>query len=133
MIKYKSGYKYQLVEKTWFDTDIYPETDIDTDFIQLSIGGVLVIKPGYAWDGPSGPTIDTKNSMQGSLLHDALYQLLREKLITGESNRRKSDKAFYLQLRKDRMWKIRAKVWWRAVRRWAKQSSIKGRKIRTAP
>ena len=139
MIKYKSGYKYQLVEKTWFDTDIYPETDIDTDFIQLSTGGVLVIKPGYAWDGPSGEflgiplTIDTKSSMRGSLAHDALYQLLREKLITGESNRRKADKAFYLILREDGMWKIRAKIWWRAVRRWAKQSSIKGRKVHTAP
>jgi hypothetical protein len=35
------------------------------------------ISKGYAWDGPSGPTIDTGNFMRGSLIHDALYQLMR--------------------------------------------------------
>ena len=133
MIKYKAGYKYQLVEKTWFDTNIHPKADIDTGFIRLSIAGVLVIESGYAWDGPSGPTIDTKNSMRGSLAHDALYQLLRDKHIEGKITRRKADRIFYELLLNDGMWTIRAKIWWRAVRRWAKQSSIKGRKILEAP
>ena len=132
-IKYKSGYKYKLVEKTWFNTNIYPSERVDTPFIFLLKDGTLKIKAGYAWDGPSGPTIDTLNSMRASLLHDALYQLLRMKKISGESNRRKADKAFYLILREDGMWKLRAKIWWRAVRRWAKHSSIKGRKVHTAP
>ena len=30
-----------------------------------------------AGDGPSGPAIDTKNFMRASLVHDALYQLMR--------------------------------------------------------
>ncbi len=38
----------------------------------------LVIYKGYCWDGPSGPTIDTKSFMRGSLTHDVLYQLIRE-------------------------------------------------------
>jgi len=43
--------------------------------------GGLLIKAGYSWDGPSGSAIDTKNFMQGSLVHDALYQLLRENIL----------------------------------------------------
>ena len=33
---------------------------------------------GYAWDGPSGPMPDTKDAMRGSLVHDAIYQLIRQ-------------------------------------------------------
>ena len=47
----------------------------------MNKGGKLIVKCGYAWDGPSGPTIDTKNFMRGSLAHDALYQLMREDLL----------------------------------------------------
>lgn len=75
-----SGYKYQLV-------DAYPCSvgiegyDIDGPFLNLTPAGLLTIKKGYAWDGPSGPTIDTDTFMRGALLHDALYQLIRmEKL-----------------------------------------------------
>ena len=50
---------------------------VDNEYIKIASGD-LCIKKGYAWDGPSGPTIDTKNFMRGSLVHDALYQLLRE-------------------------------------------------------
>jgi hypothetical protein len=39
---------------------------------------VLRISKGYPWDGPSGPTRDTPNNVEGSLPHDALYELLRE-------------------------------------------------------
>ena len=41
----------------------------------------LIIKKGYQWDGASGPAIDTKNFMIASLVHDALYQLIREGVI----------------------------------------------------
>ena len=80
-IKYRSGYKYQLVEEYQVKVSVAPADNIKTDFIELSTEGMLVIKKGYAWDGPSGPTIDTLNFMHGSLVHDVLYQLLRNKLI----------------------------------------------------
>ena len=99
-----------MVEDAAFSVDIYPSENVVTDFISLSKNGTLRIKAGYAWDGPSGPTIDTKSSMRGSLFHDALYQLLRMKLISGETNRRKADKGFYLILREDKMWILRAKI-----------------------
>lgn len=37
----------------------------------------LFIGRGYQWDGTSGPTVDTKNTLRASLVHDALYQLMR--------------------------------------------------------
>ncbi|MHA2344766.1 MAG: hypothetical protein ACXADW_23160 [Candidatus Hodarchaeales archaeon] len=77
-MKYKSGYKYQLYEDYVYDGEIKPSENIHIQFISLDTTGKLFIKSGYAWDGPSGPTIDTKNFMRGSLVHDAYYQLIRE-------------------------------------------------------
>lgn len=78
-ITYRSGYKYQLDDGYSVQLKhIRPEHDIKTEYIKLSKEGILYILRGYAWDGPSGPTVDTKNFMRGSLIHDALYQLIRE-------------------------------------------------------
>lgn len=79
-IKYRKGYKYQLGETYFHQTDIKGYS-CKTEFIHLHKNGLLEIKAGYAWDGPSGPTIDTKNFMRSSLVHDALYQLMREGLL----------------------------------------------------
>lgn len=76
-IFYNSGYKYQLKENYSHQTPFVGD-QISTDFILLTSTGLLVIKKGYAWDGPSGPTFDTPDFMRGSLVHDALYQLMRE-------------------------------------------------------
>lgn len=81
MMKYKAGYKYQLATNEIVQTKIYPPSIIKNDYIKLTPKGLLCINKGYAWDGPSGPTIDTKSFMRGSLVHDALYQLMREKLL----------------------------------------------------
>jgi hypothetical protein len=40
--------------------------------------GKLVIRKDYAWDGASGPVFQTKTLVAASLLHDALYQIIRE-------------------------------------------------------
>ena len=75
-MKYRSGYKYQLVETIYYETKIKGYL-FKTKFIDLDLDGLLTIRGGYCWDGPSGPTIDTDNFMLGSLIHDALYQLIR--------------------------------------------------------
>lgn len=77
-IEYKSGYKYQLVTEYRCKTQIYPEKLIHTLYIDLSMAGVRTIRAGYAWDGSSGPTWDTKTLMRASLGHDADCQLLRQ-------------------------------------------------------
>ncbi len=82
---------------------------------------------------PSGPTIDTKSFMRGSLAHDALYQLMHEKLLTVADARELADKVLRDICITDGMWKVRA--WWvyRAVRIGGKKSSVRGRKIQSAP
>lgn len=82
-IEYRSGYKYQLATNFEFQTDIIPNEVIKDQFIELGLDGVLNIKSGYAWDGVSGPVIDTERNMRASLIHDALYQLMREKKLSG--------------------------------------------------
>lgn len=77
-----TGYKYQLMEEFIIDTAVFPDANIVNPFMCLLATGRLIIKKGYAWDGPSGPTIDTENFMRGSLVHDALYQLIRESKIS---------------------------------------------------
>ena len=77
-ITYRKGYKYQLYEDYTVDTDIKPPILAASDYIELTTEGRLTIKKGYAWDGPSGPTFDTPSFMRGALVHDALYQLMRE-------------------------------------------------------
>jgi hypothetical protein len=53
-------------------------------FIDLAPDGKLKIYECYAWDGPSGPAFDTKAFMRPSLVHDALYQLMRESELDQE-------------------------------------------------
>ncbi|MEZ9863793.1 DUF1353 domain-containing protein [Vibrio breoganii] len=76
-IFYRAGYKYQLAEDFIIKVDIFPQQNIDMEFIGLSLDGWLTVRSGYAWDGPSGPVVDTSRNMRASLIHDALYQLLR--------------------------------------------------------
>ena len=82
MIEYKKGYKYQLsAEHVFILPKEFPRST-NHEGVFLSVKGrVVTIKAGYAWDGPSGPTIDTKNFMEGSLEHDAIYQLMREGVL----------------------------------------------------
>jgi len=134
MIQYKAGYKYQIIKGDECMTTIYPGESVDTQFISLSVLGKLIVKPGYAYDGPSGPTpFDTKNFMRGSLFHDALYQLMREGYIGGHEDRKRADQVLRDICRTDGMSKVRS--WWvyRAVRIGAKNSSEVGRPIQEAP
>ena len=79
-IKYRAGYKYQLAEDTEKMTKIIGYS-VKTQFIKLYVSGLMRIKSGYAWDGPSGIAFDTPDFMRGSLYHDAGYELLRKELL----------------------------------------------------
>lgn len=131
MLNYRkiTGYKYQLVEDFIIDVAIFPDSDIVNPFMCLLASGRLIIKKGYAWDGPSGPTIDTKNFMCGSLVHDAIYQLLRESKIS-KTYREYADKLLRYLCLKDGMSKFRAwYVYW-SVRKFAGYAA-KERKVKT--
>ena len=93
-IRYRSGYKYQLATRYSMTITIKPKKNIETEFIKLDRKGKLTIKKGYAWDGPSGPVVDTKKNMRASLVHDALYQLMRLEQLSSDNYKDKADKIF---------------------------------------
>lgn len=110
-MKYIEGnYKYQLVEDEVFYTRLRPLYIIRTEYIDLDLDGKMVIKNGYAWDGPSGPTWDTKNSIRGSLFHDAAYQLMRLELLD-QKWRKVSDEELGRFLGEDGMSWLRRTSW----------------------
>ncbi len=133
-VHYRSGYKYQLVYDYWMRLRVRPDEDISTEFISLERDGFLRIKRGYAWDGPSGPTIDTPDFMRGSLVHDALYQLMRQEKLS-RTYRPAADMELKLICLQDGMSRIRA--WWvhRGVRLGGKPSTSPDarKKVHTAP
>ena len=134
-IEYKGGYKYQLVVEYSVSVSVMPQADIRTDYVDLTTEGQLIMKKGYAWDGPSGPTIDTSTFMRGSLVHDALYQLMRNDLISEDEWRKQADKEMRRICREDGM--CRARAWWTywAVRLFAGKaaSKEKRKKVKVAP
>ncbi len=116
-IYYKEGYKYQTTEPAYFNTGIAGYS-IETQFIILYFSGIMEIKRGYAWDGPSGPTFDTPDSMRASLPHDALYQFMRMGLIP-QSCRPKADELLHRLLLEDGMSELRADIWYEGVKEFA--------------
>jgi len=133
-IKYKGGYKYQLT--TGHEERLSPELrgfGVVTDYVKIT-GGKLSIRAGYAWDGPSGPSIDTKTFMRGSLVHDALYQLMREGALP-QTCRKFADRMLYKHCREDGMNWVRAKLVYAAVKLFAaKAAKTSQRKVeRYAP
>jgi hypothetical protein len=113
-IYYKKGYKYQLQKTYKVFTGIFPEYDQATEFIILRTNGYLTIKQWYAWDGPSGPTFDTPSSMRGSLVHDALYQMIRLGLLDPKYKTSADDLLHDICV-EDGMIHLRAELWEEAV------------------
>lgn len=117
-------YKYQLIEPFSLFISIKTHYAV-TEYILLHTDGKLTIRSGYAWDGPSGPTIDTKNFMRGALIHDALYQLIRMTHLPPKY-RRIADDILYELCRKDGMSRFRAWYIKKAINWFGKASAIPG-------
>lgn len=133
-IGFKRGYKYQLSVDHLTDTGITTSEAIETDYLVMAPGGMLLIRKGYAWDGPSGPTVDTDSFMRGALVHDALYQLMRAGQLPPEC-RQYADRLLRRHCTEDGMWRIRAAWVYLAVRKFGKASTkpANRKKVRWAP
>lgn len=132
-IRYKDGFKYCIEGDYAADVGIFPDEDIRTKYVSLTKAGRLTIRDGFANDGPSGPTIDTKTGMRAAFEHDALCYLMREGLLPRTWYHACSDR-FHKVLLEDGMWRPRAWWWFKGVDSdIARASALKPRKIYTAP
>lgn len=107
--KKRRAYKYNLHSDVEFETGLSVENPTDLGFLAIDATGKLTIRKGYSWDGPSGPAIDTRDFMRGSLIHDALYQLMRERVLP-QSARKRADEILRDICIQDGMSEVRA--WW---------------------
>lgn len=110
-------YKYRIDESKSFSTLVVGQyAAVKGDWVVLREDGMLSFKKGYAYDGPSGPTKDTPDSMAPSLVHDGLYQLMGDSLISVRKNRLLADKTFRNMLKENKMSWFKRQVWYLAVR-----------------
>lgn len=107
-ISYKGGYKYQLQTPYIVETNIFPPVDVVLEYVTIRENGTLTVQEGYAWDGPSGPAIPTLTFMRGSLVHDALYQLMRDGGLDRSVYREQADQLLRTICLEDGMWRFRA-------------------------
>lgn len=103
----------------------------ETRYIQY-VEGHLVIYAGYAWDGCSGPTVDTKSNMRASLVHDCLYQCIREGFLPS-TYREEADLWFDRIAKEDGMGRIRRWYYLKALRTFGWLAVKSGRKKKRAP
>ena len=116
--KYEEGgsKKYVLLKTFVGRLRVKPPSNIYTTDCGFLRNGSLVIYKGYEWDGPSGPAIDTDNFMDGSLIHDMLYQLMREGKLKRRPYRLYADNEMFRQCKKDDM-SLPRRCWtWLGVR-----------------
>ena len=93
----------------------------------------LAVANGYAWDGAStGLPWTPKAWLRPSLVHDALYQLIREGQLPME-RRKEVDVLFFHLLRENRVNLMLATVAYWAVRVAGNYCLRKGRATKEAP
>lgn len=113
-IKYTTGFKYQLSRDFAIQTPVICEL-IEDDFFGLSEDGLLQIRKGYAWDGASGPTFDTKSSMRASMVHDVFCVAMRDRRLSYDKWQDTVNAFFRQMCIEDGMWVWRANLWHAAV------------------
>lgn len=113
-IQYRKGYKYSLWEEYQVQTDIFGY-DVNERLFSLFPNGYLTIREDYPWDGPSGPTIDSSDSMRASLVHDVFAEMQRLALLPHDPCFHLANVEFHKILLEDGMNPVRAKLWYDAV------------------
>jgi hypothetical protein len=125
-IRYRSlrRYKYQLCEtyRVYVGIKLAEAIESPGGWLKLFKDGYLEIRKGYCWDGPSGPTIDSPNFMRPSLAHDALYQLMRLRLLDVKW-RKHADELLREHCLEDGMSRFRSRYVYWAVRRFGSFST----------
>jgi hypothetical protein len=87
ILSLSGGYNYQTKKRFEIQTSLRPERTVyiwakdgEYWFAKLATDGKLIVEAGYSWDGMRGIP-DLKYFMVGSLVHDVLYQMLRQESL----------------------------------------------------
>lgn len=132
-MRYKSGYRYKLDEAYLYQLPFSAPNATVRDGWVVVINNQLAIANGYAWDGAStGLPWTPKKWIRPSLVHDAIYQLIREGQLPME-RRGDADQIFYQLLRENQVNVVVANVAYLAVRLFGNYCLRKGRKTKEAP
>ncbi|MCY4128226.1 MAG: DUF1353 domain-containing protein [Gammaproteobacteria bacterium] len=114
--RYKLEDDFHLDFEKEFGLSLHTKSEINGKFYTIS-DRELSAKQGYAWDGASGPVVQTKNSVRATLVHDIMCQAMAmNDLFRTRRNRKIADRIFLLILKQDGMAWLRRQVWYRAVR-----------------
>ncbi len=131
-VMYTEGYRYRLyADSVLLLPEAFTGYSFDVPWGKLQ-NRYLTQFEGYAWDGASGPTIDGKCSIRGSLGHDGIYQAIRENLLP-RTLKDAADQFLYEQCVEDLMPRWRAWLWRRAVKRFGLSATVRNRNILVAP
>ena len=136
-IRYQEGFRYVLHQPHEMDLSEYGFQPIiharsGNAWVSIDEHSVLRIAATYAWDGDSGPARTTRASLRASLVHDALYQLIRIGALRS-TEKHLADQVYRDILRENGMWL--ARVWWRAqaLRLFGANALTRERPVLTAP
>lgn len=94
-IAYRAGFKYQVETDCAFPVPELAGFFSEIDWAELR-NGTLTVRKGFCWDGPSGPVADQLPFMPASVAHDALYRMLRRKVLPPDC--RKAADEIYMRL-----------------------------------
>ena len=112
-------YKHQTLEP--FEIEVELPSVGGNEYVWIQ-SGFLHIEPMYAWDGASGG-IDTKDFRAASLVHDCLYQLIREGFLKLEHREYADDLLRKICLQQG-MWSFRAWYVWKTVRMFGEKAAM---------
>lgn len=114
---YAKGYKNQVRKEDFaIDTGIQQEKAIVTEFYSLFPSGLLVAHVGCAWDGSSGPTIDSRKDKIASLVHDIFYWMMQSGELSWE-HKDAADRLYRFLCVAGGMSRFRSWLRYRALRR----------------
>jgi len=130
-----NNYKYKLTDGIREQTTIIEdetihltETGTSRILAKLYANGLLDVMPGYAWDGASGPVVQTDAMLRASCVHDVLYQMIRRGLLD-VSFRQAADETMYQVLRRHGVSWFRAQYVYWALRAFGASSAQPHSKI----
>jgi hypothetical protein len=137
-MKYTKGWKYRLEEDLIY---VLSERFAGVPSCEIYDGKLdgptrtITIYEGYPWDGCSGPTIDTRDSMLPGCIHDFGYELCRMEKLDYREWRAMFDLEFLDLCEACGMWGPRAEIWYQAVHRFAEGAAMPGseREVLEAP